>query len=183
MMTLKVELHGAMRIHSEARHMLDMIYKSWPELEDQRFKHYSTRRFTHLLKLCIIYAASRCSQEITPLDVIRTNTVLAYAESLMPKALGEMGKSRSNDAANKVMQALFAARHPMDMQELWKVARMDLEKPADLSQVLANLQMADQIHQVRAENGKSGYLPKQKLINREVMYVDYKYLRGKELPA
>jgi len=180
---MRKRLHGPVEIDDEARSMYDLIYRSWPDLEDQRFKHYSTRRFTHLLKLSIIYAAARLSRRIEPVDVIHANTALAHAETLMTKALGELGKSRSSEAANKVMQALFSAREPLTFQDLWKVARMDLEKPADLSQVLNNLQIADQIHAVTSEvTNKSGFLPKTRAIDRKVVYVDRKYLAGKELP-
>jgi len=182
LLLMKQRLHGKVIIHEESRQMLDMIYKTWPDLEDLRFKHYSTRRFTHLLKLCTIYAAARISQVIEPIDVIRANTVLAYAETLMPKALGELGKSRSSEAANKIMQALFAAKVPVDVAHLWKIVRSDLEKPQDLTQVLANLQYADQIVHSKSETGgPSGYLAKTKGFDRKVMYVDYSYLKGKEL--
>jgi hypothetical protein len=180
---MKQNLHGAIQISHEAKRMLDMIYKTWPDLEDLRFKHYSTRRFTHLLKLCLIYAAARLSKIIEPQDVIRCNTVLAFAETLMPKALGELGKSRSSEAANKIMQALFSAKEPLEVSHLWKVVRSDLDKPQDLSQVLNNLVYADQIHIVRSETtNRTGYLPKAKTMDRKVLYIDFNYLKGKEFP-
>jgi hypothetical protein len=183
LLLMKQRIHGKVEIDGDARHMLDMIYRTWPDLEDLRFKHYSTRRFTHLLRLCMIYCFSRLSGTIEAVDVIRANTVLAYIETLMPKALGEMGKSRHAEAANKIMQCLFAAREPVDTQHLWKIVRSDLEKPTDLTQVLSNLQFADQIHLAKSEvTGKTGYLPKIKPIDRKVMYIDYNYLKGKELP-
>ena len=183
LLEVKAKLLGPVQLHPEAKHMLDMIYRTWPDLEDQRFRHYSTRRFTHLLKLCMIHAAADCSIRIEPQHVIHANTMLCYAETLMPKAMGEMGKGKTNDAANKVMQALFNAKKPMDIQDLWKVARMDLDKPTDLQQVLANLQMAEQIHLVKSESsGKVGYLPKARQISRQLLYIDNSYLKGRELP-
>lgn len=182
---MKQRLHGKISISADARDMLDTIYKTWPDLEDLRFKHYSTRRFTHLLKLCIIYAAARISQTIDAIDVIHANTVLAYTETLMPKALGELGRSKNSEAANKIMQALFATKKPLDFHRLWREVQRDLEKPADLTQVLANLQYADQILVTKIEGGKKdtvGYLPKAKGLDRKVMYVNYDYLRGKEIP-
>lgn len=181
----KQKLHGPMILDGEAWHMLDMLYKTWPELDDTRFKHYSTRRFTHLLRLCIIYACARHSQTIQPLDVIRANTVLAYAETLMPKALGELGKSKNSEAANKIMQALFATKKPLDTQTLWSIVRSDLDKPTDLAQVLSNLQYAGQIQLTSMTGGKTGamgYLPQTKTISRQVNYIDYAYLKGKEFP-
>lgn len=183
LLLMKQRLHGKIEIDSDAKDMLDAIYKTWPDLDDLRFKHYSTRRFTHLLKLCIIYAAARLSAKIESLDVTKANTVLAYAESLMPKALGELGKSKSSEAANKVMQALADARKPLDLQALWKVVQRDLEKSADLAQVMANLQYADQVIWVAASvHGKGGYLRKAKGLDRKVIYVNYDYLKGRELP-
>jgi hypothetical protein len=183
LLTMKRDLHGKMDFDKQAKEMLDTIYRTWPDLEDLRFKHYSTRRFTHLLRLCIIYACARLSPIIEPLDVVRANTVLAYAETLMPKALGELGKSKGSEAANKVMQALFAAKAPLTVSYLWKIVRSDLDKPQDLTQVLANLQYADQIQLVKTEEkGTLGYLPKTKTIDRKVLYIDYNYLKGKELP-
>jgi hypothetical protein len=182
LLVMKQQLHGKMLIDKEATHMLDMIYKTWPDLEDLRFKHYSTRRFTHLLRLCIIYACARHSQQIEPIDVIRANTVLAYAETIMPKALGELGKSKHSEAANKVMQALFSSKVPLTTGYLWKVVRSDLDRPQDLTQVLINLQYADQIHSTVSEiDGQQGYLPKTKIIDRKVVYIDYNYLKGKEI--
>jgi len=179
---MKTNLHGEVIITAKARHMLDTLYRSWPDIDDMRFKHYSTRRFTHLLRLCIIYAAAKLSQTIDEQEVLHANTVLAHAESLMPQALGELGKSRSSEAANKVMQALFSAKAPLDVQDLWKVVRADLDKPADLSQVLANLQLADQIQVVKSSlDNTTGYLPKLKTISRKVMFVDKSYLLPGEL--
>lgn len=181
---MRTDLHGPVTIVEEAKYMLDMLYRTWPELDDQRFKHYSTRRFTHLLRLCIVYAASRISMTVEPIDVIRANTVLAHAETLMPKALGELGKSKNSEAANKIMQALTTTTKPLTQMELWKIVRSDLDKPQDLMQVLSNLQYADQIIPVAGERGTKnlgGYIAKTKSIDRQVMYIDQRYLKGKEL--
>ncbi len=180
---IKQKILGPVKIESDAMHALDMIYKSWPELEDQRFKHYSTRRFIHLIKLCLIHCAARVSSAISLQDVIQANTVLAFAETQMPKAIGELGKSKTSDAANKVMQALYATKKPMFAKDLWQVVRMDLEKPTDLSQILHNLEQADKLQVIHLDEKRHGYLPKQKVIGRQLLYVDRKYLNGKEVPG
>lgn len=181
---MKSKVNGPMTETEAARGALDLIYHSWPELEDSRFGHYSTRRYTHLLKLCIIFAAARLSTEINKLDVIHANTVLAYAETNMPKAIGELGTSRISQASNKIMQFLYEARQPRTTQELFKVVRNDLERPGDLHNLLVNLTMAEKIQLITLpDGGRSGYLPKREAINRQVMFVDKEYLRGRELPA
>lgn len=178
---IKQKVLGEVGKTKEAEEALRVIYQSWPDLDDARFQHYSTRRFTHLLKLCIIHAAACERTTIDLIDVVRANTVLAYVETQMPKAIGELGKSKSSEAANKLMQALYAARKPMSTHEMWHVVRMDLEKPADLAQLVSNLQLADKIQMVDLPGKKQGYLPKQKGISRQVLYVDEKWLKGKEL--
>lgn len=183
LLLMKRDLHGPFQLTSQARQQLDMIYRTWPDLEDQRFKHYSTRRFTHLLKLCMVYALAVNSLEITALEVLKANTVLAFVETLMPKALGELGKSKTSEAANKVMQALYGAKTAMTSQQLWMVARMDLESPRELGQVLANLEYSEQISSVKNEVDNSiGYIARRKSISRKVLYIDPKLLKGRELP-
>lgn len=170
---IKSTANGCAAIDKAASHALDMIYRSWRELDDQRFKHYSTRRFTHLLKLTLVCAAARVSRNIGISDVVLANTILSFTEARMPKALGEFGKSRNADAANKVMAFLYEARKPMKVSDIWKTVSSDFEKIQQLSDLLINLQNAEKIQVVKGE----GFLPKQKVLNRSMLYVDYNLLR------
>ena len=49
------ELQGELILEPEIRELLDRIYKEGPKIPDPRFQHYQQRRFTHLIKLIIIY--------------------------------------------------------------------------------------------------------------------------------
>jgi hypothetical protein len=181
MMRMRAACIGPMTMDSEAESALDMIYKGWPEMEDTRFKHYSSRRFTHLIKLCMIVCAARASTRLTVKDVLHANTVLAYAETTMPKAVGELGKSRNAEAANKIMQALYGAREAKTVNDLWKIVQNDLEKLSDLGTLLMSLQQADKIQVVpKIVQGKDGYLPKQKPLSRTLPYTNFDILKGKE---
>ena len=164
----------------EARSALDLIYKGWPSLEDTRFQHYSTRRFTHLIKLTMVVTASRLSTMITVEDVLYSNTILSYVESTMPKAIGELGKSRNSEAANKIMQHLYIAREPKTIQDLWKVVQNDLDKMVDLVSLVMSLQQADKIQEVSI-TGKKGYLAKQKPMSRTAPFTNFEILKGKEI--
>lgn len=172
---------GEMVFDDSARTACDTIYRSWPELEDSRFKHYSTRRFTHLLKLCMIVTAMRFSIKVTVKDVIYANTILAFAESTMSKAIGELGKAKNAEATNKIMQVLYDAREPKAIADLWKVVQTDLNDPTELGKVLQNLLAADKIQFIKASTGKEGYLPKSVGITRNIPYVDWKLLKGREM--
>jgi hypothetical protein len=92
---------GPMELEEEASHALDTIYKTWNQLEDTRFQHYSTRRFTHLLKLCLIVCAAHLRTRLTVKDVLYANTVLTFAETTMPKAIGELGKSKEQRSSQQ----------------------------------------------------------------------------------
>lgn len=171
---------GPMTIDGEAASALDLVYKGWVEMEDTRFKHYSSRRFTHLLKLCIICCAARLTTNLTVQDVLYANTILTFAETTMPKAIGELGKSKNSEAANKIMQVLYSARLPKTVQDLWKVVQMDLNNPQELGTLLVNLGQADKIQVIKSPGGKDGYLPKQKPMNRTQPFTNFDILKGKE---
>lgn len=157
--------------------LLDKIYKTWQELDDPRFSSYSNRRFTHLLKLCIIVAAARNSRELNESDVVYTNTILSHTEHLMPKALGEFGKARHSDVVHKIMQLLESASSPQSIKEIWKHVIQDLEKLTDLADILRNLAMAEKIQTVQG-----GFLPKRKvLVEVTDDILDYGLLTNEEL--
>jgi hypothetical protein len=170
---IREKVTGTIVIREDARRALDVIYRSWRDIDDQRFKHYSTRRFTHLLKLCIVCGASRVSRILEMSDILLANSLLTFTESAMPKALGEFGKSRNAEAANKVMNSLYDARKPLSLPDLWKVVSNDLEKMQQLSDLLVNLQNSDKIQVVKGQ----GFLPKQRPLDRKLLYVDYNLLK------
>jgi len=178
---MKRVCRGELQIDDEAKSALDTIYKGWPEMEDTRFRHYSTRRFTHLIKLCMIVAAARLSIRVTIQDVLHANTLLAYAERTMPKAIGELGKSRNAEASNKIMQVLYATNKPLDAKALWRVVQNDLDKITDLSTLLMNLEQADKVQIIAIPGGQQGYLAKVKTSNRSAPYTNFDLLKGKEI--
>lgn len=177
---MKATCIGPMEINDEAASALDLIYKGWAELEDTRFRHYSSRRFTHLIKLCLTCCAARLGTKLTMPDVLYANTILAYAEITMPKAIGEMGKSKNSEAANKIMQVLYSAREAKTAQDLWKVVQNDLTNMSDLATLLVNLQQAEKIQVVKGLDGKPGYLPRMKAMSRTQPYTNFDILKGRE---
>jgi hypothetical protein len=150
---------GALSLSPSAKDLLDVIYKSWGDLEDARFESYSNRRFTHLLKLCMLLATIRFSSTVTEEDVIYANTTLSYAEHFMPKALGEFGKAKHADVAHKILQVLEASLEPVNAVKLWQFVHKDLDKATELTTVLENLSRADKI-----QSTPKGFLPKKKVL-------------------
>lgn len=160
-----------------AKSLLDKIYKSYKGLPDVRFDSYSNRRFTHLLKLCLIVAASRLSIQISEEDVIYANTILTHAEHTMPQALGSFGKSKHSDVAYKLLQILDSSHSVLTLKDLWKHLHTDLEKMTDLADIIRNLVAADKIIQANP-----GFLIKRNLIEEVDVdgLVDYSFLTDEE---
>lgn len=176
---IRAHVHGIATMTTKARGMLEVIYRNFEGLEDARFKHYSTRRFTHLLKLCLIAAASRCCTEITAEDVLLANTLLSFTEHRMPQAMGEFGKAKHADVAARIISILSASKQPLDLTTLWKQCQSDLDRPDDLNKLLSGLVQAGKIQYVsRTKTGSvQGYLIVRKVLNNSALYVDYSLLQ------
>ena len=174
---IKEKVRGPAKIHPRAHDALSQIYMTWPEMDDHRFQYYSSRRHTHLLKLCLIFTAARCSTEITEFDVLYANSCLTYAESLMPKALGEFGKSRDSEASTKLMQALYDAKAPLPPDVVMRLLAHDVEGPKELQALLQKLQTANRIQYVVGR----GWLANQRPLDSKRLYVNYKLLT--EMPV
>ena len=167
---------GALGYSDKARTLLELIYGSDTTLSDQRFDSYSNRRFTHLLKLCIIVAAGHQRKSITEDTVIEANTYLSYAESLMPKALGEFGKSRNSDVTHKVL-SYIEAHDGVRLKDLMKLVSSDLEKPSDIGDIIRKLSLAEKIQSVEGI-----FLPiRKKGLADRAGVVDLSYLTAEEL--
>jgi hypothetical protein len=167
-------------VTSTARKILDEIYQNddFSVVTDIRFKAYNNRRFTQLLKISIIIACAKFQTEITDEDIIQANTILSHAEILMPKAMGEFGKAKNSDVANKIMNICERATKPITTKEIWKQVDKDLNAQKDLADLLQGLCAADRLQIVQGTGG-SGFLPK-KIPRKEPMFVDWSFLTEEE---
>lgn len=156
---VKAKVVGPATVSSASSELLDKIYKSNQGIDDVRFESYSNRRFSHLLKLCLICAASRISTEIIERDIIYANTILKHAEHSMPRALGEFGKSRHGDVSHKIIQLAQSMNEVLTFKEIWRHVSNDLERIADLSTLLQNLVAAEKLISI-----PEGFLPRRKLL-------------------
>jgi hypothetical protein len=174
---IKETVTGEITMTPAAMELLDSIYKNWEGIDDNRFEHYTNRRLTHLLKLSLVMVASKLRTEIDVADVIEANTLLSFTEHLMPKALGEFGKSKSSDVAQKIMNVLDTTDTPLSFQALWKVVVQDLDNRNQLVEVLAGLQMAEKIQSVKG----NAYLPVKRVREEGVQgSVDWSLLTDNE---
>jgi hypothetical protein len=176
---IKLQAVGNAVLTPGAESLLDRIYKSDQELTDVRFASYSTRRFTHLLKLSLIQSAAAFANKIDETAIIRANTVLHFTERFMPKALGEFGKSRHSDTTHKVISYIENSYKVVTFAELWKQVHNDLERMSDLQTIIQNLLAADRIQPVNKPI--NGWLAKRAMVRQPASdTVDWDYLSEEE---
>lgn len=180
---IKNRVVGGINISNTERVALEEILVHYTGPEDGRFENYKTRRFVQLLKLAICFCASRLSQDLSFADIQNANTLLFATEQEMGKALGEFGKSRNSEVANKIMQFLYQATKPANAITLWMLVSSDLAKQAELAEILNNLLSAQKIRAIPAAPGRpAGYLPNLKPVPKGTAsgeagkYINDKYL-------
>lgn len=177
LLQIRAKVTGEATMSEKARQMLETIYRTFDGLEDVRFAHYSTRRFTHLLKLCLICSAANLRTEIRVEDVLLANTLLTFTEHRMPQAMGEFGKARNADVAARIISILATAKTPLDVPDLWKQCQSDLDRPEELNKLLAGLVQGGKVQWIsRTANGAQGYLLVKQRLNNSKLYVDYSLL-------
>jgi len=176
---MKQRVVGTASITPKAEGMLKTIYHSFEGLEDARFKHYSTRRHVHLLKLCLIIAAMNLKTTIGAEEVLVSNTLLTFTEHKMPNALGEFGKAKNADVAARLVAVLSEAKQPLDLPQIWKQVQSDLDRPDDLSRMLQGLLQGGKIQFVARTRTSDvqGYLIVRKMLSNKAVYVDYSLLQ------
>lgn len=170
---MRTDVVGEATLSKQARDMLEVIYRTFNGLHDGRFKYYSTRRFTHLLKLTLICTAANLRTEVGASDVIYANTILTYTEHFMPRAMGEYGKAKHADTVARIVDLIAAAKKPMLQSDIWKQVQSDLDRPDDLVKLLAGLVQADKIQWV----DRRGYLIVRKVLDEQALYVDFNSLK------
>jgi len=161
--------------------ILDTIYKN-PEpftIADSRFESYQNRRFTHLLKLAMVTALAAGVRCIDTQHVIYANTMLAYTEKFMPRALGEFGKSKHSEISNKIMEKLYASDGIVTHMELFAALSTDLGNINELVSLVQALEYSGKLQIVKTDVAV-GYIPKQRPFSGNLPFVDWSLLSTQE---
>lgn len=122
----------------EARSYSEELYDYQLEITDSRFDYYRERRFTHLLKLGIILAATRGSTEIVKDDYDEGHRILRATESGMPDALGEFGLSPLAQVKQKILEFCRGLGQPISVEVLRQAFHRDA-RPADIIEATNDL--------------------------------------------
>lgn len=179
---MKSRMMGELAPSQAAYKLVDAIYHQPDNIQDERFSSFANRRLTHMLKLCTVLSACKLEMEISEQTVIQANTYLTYIQNLMPKALGEYGRSLDSAVTQKIMNYVDRATAPVPLKEITKQIANDVQDMRAISKILEKLVAADKIQWVTG-----GMLPvRQDLVegmNESAQkYVDFNsYLTQEEL--
>ncbi len=148
-----IELLAAIKTHARghavltdgAKQMLDVIYKGWQPLPDVRLETYSGRRFTSLLKVCMVVASANLSFNktgvlITEDHVLYANSMLCFVEGFMPRALGKLGSSKALELQNRISGLLEASPVGLSISSLNKSLTSVVENLHQLAEALRTMQ-------------------------------------------
>jgi hypothetical protein len=130
----------------------EILYDYNVSISDPRFVHYIDRRNIHLLKLSMVFAATRLSKIIERRDMECAHDLLCLTEINMPDALGEFGLSPLAHSKQRLLEFIVAATEPVSMNILWAVMHREMRK-SDFLNSLADLQNAEKIMLVDTDSG------------------------------
>ena len=169
-------LEGEIKMSEEAKIASAAIYDTWQDLDDHRFKQYSGRRFTQLLKLCTLEAIAQRRVTITYEDVVRANTWLTYTEANMPRALGEYGAGRNATGSNAIMNIFY--NNPtlrLKVEQLWERTSSAFDSFKAGEEAIAGLLVAKKLQHDNAHLmlGKQFLLKSSQYVKYELFKPDY----------
>lgn len=178
---IRKECQGEVKFSATADALVDAIYLNYKAPDDPRFESFANRRQTHFLKLCMVIAASQYSTFVTDEVVMEANTILTFAETLMPKALGGFGAAKDSDVVHKIMTLIKTSDRPVKAPEIWSHVHRDISRVSEFQDIITRLQNAGQIQVIP----DVGFMPVRKTLNELVTdneFVDFeKYLSAEEM--
>ena len=163
------KLHGEMTLTRAARELIDSIYQNFEFLNDSRLAYYNGRRLLHLMKLCIVIAASYGSMVIHEQHVLEANTILVYTEEQMHKAFGEFGNSKFSKVNGKILAYMEGINRPVNVLEIHKAVTGELDHMQDLYKILDNLVKSDRIQ----ASGLGMFILKKRSTQNKRAYTDF----------
>lgn len=177
------KVKGEVTLSDKAKNALEEIYNTWEGIPDSRFSTYTGRRFTHLLKLCMVNAAMNLSLEISYEDVILANTILSYTENFMPQALGEFGTTELGKVTDTVFRIIKGSQSKgISFTDIVKKVKGEVADKTKIAVALDNLKSLGKIDNVQDDTSLSAvksakYLAIEAPRQFTKKYIDYSLLR------
>lgn len=173
---IRLTAAGEITISDSARALVSKIYMTWKPFKDYKFAQYGNRRQDQLIKLMMLHAVVRGSQEIEPQDVTYANTILMHTEHFMPLAFAAFGSAKNSMLVFIVLQVIQNS-NGLTFDELWKQIQGNAGSIDDMHEVILGLLQAERIQVI-----EKLLLPKRIPIDLEQAneIVDYRFLTDAE---
>jgi hypothetical protein len=165
---------GEFTVNETAEKIWDDIYKHDMGHQDRRLESYWSRRHNHYYKLCMIIAAADQRTEINEEDAVYANSVLHHAEQLMPKALGEFGRSDNSQQTDYAYSVI--KKYPktgIKLQDLFRITSTEFRDMKELGVVVQKLRSAGKI----TASSHGTLIPLKEQEDADLPHVDFSLLR------
>lgn len=146
------KMSGAFSETADAERLSRELYGYKLEIADSRFGYYAERRYTHLIKLSMVLAASRGTMVIEVGDVEEAHRILRATESGMPDALGEFGMNPLAVVKQEVLETLRELGGPVEMGHLIGLFSRDA-RTGEITEVINDLRRAGAIKVIQPKTG------------------------------
>jgi len=135
-------LKGAFRMAEDFRQLYDDWRNAWekdPPFKNQALDFYLQRRHVHLLKMCMIYSASRSDEMVLRgYDFARSLTMLENTESNMPHVFEGVGSNPLAEVQARIIREI-SIREEIYLSELMDLFYNDVTQ-RQLAEIIAMLQ-------------------------------------------
>lgn len=146
--------NGAFHETPDARAYSEGLYGWTLEISDPRFAYYAERRYTHLLKLAMVLAATRRSLTIVKEDYELAHRILRATERGMPDALGEFGMNPLAVLKQEILEQMRASQGPVSMEQIISMFHRDA-RAHEMSEVINDLLRSKQIKRIQLPTGQT----------------------------
>jgi hypothetical protein len=151
--TVYYQLAGAFEETDDAREYCESLYDYNLEISDSRFAYYGERRYTHLIKLAMVLAASRGTQTIIRQDYAEAHRILRATEKGMPDALGEFGMNPLAMLKQEILEQMRIQQGPLTMEQIVSMFHRDA-RSHEIIEVVNDLLKMGQITQNQLKSGQ-----------------------------
>lgn len=154
------QANGAFEETPDGLAYCESLYDYPIDITDSRFSYYAERRYTHLIKLAMVLAATRVGSTnnnssslcITRSDYEEAHRILRATERGMPDALGEFGMNPMAVLKHEILDQMRAYQGPLTMQQILSMFHRDATS-RELIEVVNDLIRIGQIKQTPVATG------------------------------
>lgn len=168
-------VRGKATLTEDARAAAEFVYSNAKPLDDPRFVYYHGRRFTHLLKLCLVISAMDHRTEITAEDVWLANTILGETEYFMPAALGHFGRSRISATVHELVEWIIDQGKPVQLKEIYRQFVSHFNSEKEFQECITSLLQSNKIVNIKRNGEHLGFTSKDAALPkwiRDIMVVE-----------